>query len=213
MIVPQTDIAHRGTRYRRAMVTQTSTPDLRSYAGPVAAAAAEAALNGAWVAAGELPMPKRRLARVGLTAAVAALTGASTFLGMPSDERPEAAAGDNEFTEPDATDDMDDRDDRDDADGRDDDRPDEPDDPTEAETSPFRPLLDTTAGRIALGISVGIMLSSSFLRKRWLAGLSRSGHPHPHRALALRVAAVSFAAALPARLIEAREPAAKRTDC
>jgi hypothetical protein len=210
MIVPQTDIAHRSTRYRRAMVTQTSTPDLRSYAGPVAAAAAEAALNGAWVAAGELPMPKRRLARVGLTAAVAALTGASTFLGMPSDERPEAAAGDNEFSEPDASDDRDDPDatDRDDAD----DQPDEPDDPTEAESSPFRPLLDTTAGRIAIGISVGIMLSSSFLRKRWLAGLSRSGHPHPHRALALRVAAVSFAAALPARLIEAREPVAKRTD-
>jgi hypothetical protein len=45
------------------------------------------------------------------------------------------------------------------------------------------------------------------LEKRWLARLIRQGHPHPHRALGLRMAAVWAAASLPARLLTVRKQA------
>jgi hypothetical protein len=61
------------------------------------------------------------------------------------------------------------------------------------------PVLET----VAAGIAIAVMIGSSMLRKRWLAGLDRAGHANPQRALAVRVAAVSFAGTLPARLMEA----------
>ena len=57
----------------------------------------------------------------------------------------------------------------------------------------------------AVGISVGLVVGRRQLEKRWLAALTRAGHPHPHRALALRMGLLSFAGTLPGRLVEVRE--------
>jgi hypothetical protein len=58
--------------------------------------------------------------------------------------------------------------------------------------------------------SVGVALAGRRLERRWLARLIRQGHPHPHRALGLRMAAVWAAASLPARLLTARGQAGGR---
>jgi len=130
--------------------------------------------------AGELPPGKRRLARVGLTATIAAIgIGLSMLEPLPEEPSPE---DESMLTsdEPEA---------------------DSIDEPAEAEPPPVSPVVGTAAGSIA----VAIMIGSSLLQKRWLARLARSGHAHPHRSLALRVAVISFAGTLPARLMEVHE--------
>jgi len=60
---------------------------------------------------------------------------------------------------------------------------------------------------VALGaaavISTGMIVGRRRLERRWLAGLERAGHPHPYRALGLRVGLLSFAGTLPGRLVTA----------
>jgi hypothetical protein len=58
---------------------------------------------------------------------------------------------------------------------------------------------------VAIGVSVGWAVGRRQLEKRWLAALTRGGHPHPHRALALRMGLLSFAGTLPARLVKVHE--------
>jgi hypothetical protein len=58
---------------------------------------------------------------------------------------------------------------------------------------------------VSLGVSVGLMAGRRRLEKRWLAALARDGHPHPYRALALRMGLLSFAGTLPGRLVEVYE--------
>lgn len=57
----------------------------------------------------------------------------------------------------------------------------------------------------AIGLSVGLMVGRRQLEKRWLAALARAGHPHPHRALALRMGLLTFAGTLPSRLVKVHE--------
>jgi hypothetical protein len=45
------------------------------------------------------------------------------------------------------------------------------------------------------------------LRKRWLAKLTRDGHPHPTRALAVRMAAFEFAHQLALQIRDRRRAA------
>ena len=57
----------------------------------------------------------------------------------------------------------------------------------------------------AIAVSVGVAVGRRQLEKRWLGALTRAGHPHPHRALALRMGLLSFAGTLPARLVKVHE--------
>lgn len=58
------------------------------------------------------------------------------------------------------------------------------------------------AGVVAL--SVAAVAGRRLLEKRWLARLTRAGHPHPTRALAVRMAAVEFAGQLALQLPDVR---------
>jgi hypothetical protein len=176
------------------MVTHMSVPAFGEYAKILAAAAGDAAISGAWVLAGELPPRKRRLARVGMTAMTAAIgAGLSAGLEPPSDEDPRPAMADAPSIDPE----------EDEADEQADEQADDRvADPIEAQSPALRPLFVIAAS----GIPVAIMIGSSFLQKRWLAGRTSSGHPHPHRSLAVRVAAVAFAGTLVPRLLEAWAP-------
>ena len=61
----------------------------------------------------------------------------------------------------------------------------------------------------ASALSIGMIAGRRQLEKRWLARLTRAGHEHPHRALALRLGLLSVAATLPGKLLavhEARTP-------
>ncbi|MEV6494695.1 hypothetical protein AB0M20_39650, partial [Actinoplanes sp. NPDC051633] len=62
--------------------------------------------------------------------------------------------------------------------------------------------LAMTAGATLLGI--GSMIGRRHLEKRWLAALQESGHPHPYRALGVRMGLVATALALPGALRERR---------
>lgn len=55
----------------------------------------------------------------------------------------------------------------------------------------------------AAAISTGMVIGRRRLERRWLTGLERAGHPHPYRALGVRVGLLSFAGTLPGRLVKA----------
>ena len=57
----------------------------------------------------------------------------------------------------------------------------------------------------ALVYSLAMIVGSRRLERRWLAGLVRDGHPHPHRALAIRMGLLTMAGSLPSGLVDARE--------
>jgi hypothetical protein len=74
------------------------------------------------------------------------------------------------------------------------------------DAEPDRPRAERrmTASLAATGLAVGVYLGGRMLEKRWLTGLQRGGHPHPYRALGLRIGVLTAASALPARLLEVR---------
>jgi hypothetical protein len=57
----------------------------------------------------------------------------------------------------------------------------------------------------ALVYSLAMIVGSRRLERRWLAGLVRDGHPHPHRALAIRMGLLTMVGSLPSSLVDARE--------
>ncbi len=79
----------------------------------------------------------------------------------------------------------------------------------EEEPEPMvRPEIDARGLAVAAGavaISVGLAVQRRRLEKRWLAALIRDGHPHPHRAMAVRMGLLSIAGALPGQLIKVHE--------
>jgi hypothetical protein len=161
-----------------------------SYLRAAGSATLQGLLTGAWVAAGGLPPAKRRLARAGAVATLSALA----LIGERDDngERLTRAAL-SRWSETTPTP----------ASASADDEGQGPPQPI-----PVRRLAVTAAGA---GVSVGMIVGRRRLEKRWLAALTRDGHPHPHRALALRMGVLSFAGTLPGRLIRAYE-ARHRTD-
>jgi len=56
----------------------------------------------------------------------------------------------------------------------------------------------------AVVFSTAMIVGRRRMERRWLAGLERAGHPHPHRALAVRMGLLSFAGTLPGRLAKAQ---------
>ncbi|WP_229071004.1 hypothetical protein [Actinoplanes sp. DH11] len=157
-----------------------------SYPRAVATAALQAALSSTWIVARELSPAKRRLARAGTVAAV--LTAG--YLTAPSTEESDAEAevdlvvGANPFPAAEGAV-------RDDA-------PQVPFDKRKA-------LIG--AGVVAL--SVAAIAGRRQLEKRWLARLTQNGHPHPTRALAVRIAGLEFAVQLALQLADVRKARAQ----
>lgn len=156
------------------MATPTSRHALRAYTRAVGVATLQAAATGAWIAAGELPTTRRRLARAGLATAIAAQGILEGSAGSGTAARRA---------------------------------------PAERDPSPASPLAGTATGKpghrfavVALvSLSVALTVGSRRLQRQWLARLARGGHPHPHRALGARLAALSFVGTLPAELLRAHE--------
>lgn len=144
-----------------------------SYPRAVAKAALQAAFSGVWIAAAELSPAKRRLARLGTVAAAAAIT----YAASPKEPGPadEIVLADRPFAVTDPPP----------AAGEDE----------EAAAEPAFEVDKRTAIAAAgvLGLSAAMIVGRRRLEKRWLAGLTSGGHPHPTRALAVRMAAVEFA--------------------
>ncbi|HET6532663.1 MAG TPA: hypothetical protein VFH03_18915 [Actinoplanes sp.] len=69
------------------------------------------------------------------------------------------------------------------------------------ERRPVRKAALAASATFGLGMIVG----RRHLEKRWLDRLRRSGHEHPHRALALRMGLLSLAGTLGSRLIAVHE--------
>ncbi|MEV4636297.1 hypothetical protein AB0J80_03000 [Actinoplanes sp. NPDC049548] len=174
---------------------------MNTYVRAVGAAALQGLLTGVWVAAGELPPAKRRLSRAGAVVTLSAVASIRdwAFTDDPRDRQPSPRRSpDPAISSPPAT------------------------SPPPAASSPpavpapsaalgsadaplpisKKSLIVTGAG---IALSVGTMIGGRKLEKRWLAALHRDGHPHPHRALAVRMGLLSFAATLPRRLIRVRE--------
>jgi hypothetical protein len=65
----------------------------------------------------------------------------------------------------------------------------------------------------AVAASVGTAVAGRRLERRWLARLARQGHPHPHRALGVRMAVLYAVMVVPGRLLAVRHiaPVGSRT--
>jgi hypothetical protein len=169
----------------------------RPYLRTLADAGLDVGSVGAWIAAAELPPARRRLARGAVAAAIVAVAipgiraARSAAAGADEPAVPGAGSGlpyvDVGIQLP-------------------------ADDPSEDDPSLRRRAL--LAGAVGVGaltaavaVSVGVAMAGRQLERRWLARLTRQGHPHPHRALALRMAGLYAALTVPSRLIIVRQVA------
>ncbi|BCJ54087.1 hypothetical protein Asp14428_55620 [Actinoplanes sp. NBRC 14428] len=177
---------------------------MNSYARAVGAAALQGLLTGVWVAAGELPPAKRRLSRAG---AVVTLSGIASIRDWAFPEEPArrpaltaapgveagpgAKGGSGAGAGPGANTQA--------GNGV------EVEDGAGEGQGEVRPVSKgrLIAGGVGVAVSVVTMIGARRLEKRWLASLTRAGHPHPHRALGVRMGLISFAAAAPRGLIRA----------
>jgi hypothetical protein len=167
----------------------------RPYLRTLADAGLDVASVGAWIAAAELPPARRRLAR----GAVVAVMGAVAVPGIRAAWS--AVAGADEPAVPGAGSGL-------------------PfvdvgielpaDEPSEDDGSTRRRAV--RAGAVGVGVltagvavSVGLTMAGRKVERRWLARLTRHGHPHPHRGLALRMAGLYAALTVPSRLIIVRQ--------
>ncbi|MCA2218668.1 hypothetical protein [Jidongwangia harbinensis] len=150
----------------------------KTYAGAFSAAAIHAVSTGTWVAAGALSPGKRRALRAGVLLADMAI--AATQLAR---ERKSAPAEPRLLETPILLKDV---------------TAPEPGKPAD------RTLSQKTAV-VSMVLSGGLAIGGRQLQKRWLARLTRAGHPHPHRALGIRMGLLSVALALPSDLLEVAE--------
>jgi hypothetical protein len=157
-----------------------------SYPRAIAMAALQAALTSTWIAARELSPPRRRLARLGIVAAV----GGVSYLASPrsADPEPELVVGARPMLVAEGGPVVD------------------PDAFPEFAFDKRKAALTAAV----LGASAAAMFGRRQVEKRWLARLTRNGHPHPTRALAVRMAGLEFAGQLALQLAETRKAAAQR---
>ncbi|MEU4619976.1 hypothetical protein AB0G04_08340 [Actinoplanes sp. NPDC023801] len=148
-----------------------------SYPRAVATAALQACFSGTWIAARELSPARRRLTRLGAVAAVAAL-GYAVAPDQPEPE-PELVVADKPYlvTEPPA--------------------------PAAEPQVPFDKR-KAIIGAAVVGLSVATLVGRHQLEKRWLARLTRNGHRHPTRGLAVRMASIEFATTLVLQVADVR---------
>jgi hypothetical protein len=155
-----------------------------SYGRAVGLAALQAVFSSTWILARELSPAKRRLARASTFAAVTAVGYVLT--PKPSKEATEEAEQDLELVvgaQPFLA-----------SEGV----------PEDLEAEPPVPF-DKRKAALAVGavaLSVAAVVGRRQLEKRWLARLTRNGHPRPTRALAVRMAGVEFAGQLAIQFAE-----------
>jgi hypothetical protein len=159
---------------------------------PYLRALAEAGLDvtsvGAWVAAAELSPARRRLARAAMAAAIGAMA-VPAFRGITDEAEPPVPGARSGLPLVDAGIRL-------------------PEDPAEpGTTSRRRTVVIGAVLTTVAAASVGATVASRKLERRWLARLTRNGHPHPHRALAVRMAAVYAVLVVPSRLLAVRQAA------
>ncbi|MEU4558659.1 hypothetical protein AB0F72_09715 [Actinoplanes sp. NPDC023936] len=145
----------------------------------------QAVLSSTWIAARELSPAKRRIARAGTVAAVAAVGWVAAPKDSP-DDQVELAVGERPYLV---------------AEGAVASGGASPDSGSEAAFDKRKAALAVGA----IGIGVAAMVGRRQLEKRWLAKLTRNGHPHPTRALAVRMAGVEFAGQLAMQLNDVRK--------
>ncbi|GIJ79079.1 hypothetical protein SAMN05443287_101533 [Micromonospora phaseoli] len=166
----------------------------RLYLRALAEAGLDVASVGAWIAAAELPPARRRIAR----GALAAVTVAVAIPGVRAIRAD--VAGTAESVIPGARSGL-------------------PfvdagiripaGEPAGGDASARRQAV--LAGAVVLAtagaVSVGVAAAGRRLERRWLARLARHGHPHPHRALGVRMAALYAVVVVPSRLLAVRKAA------
>ncbi|MEU4692407.1 hypothetical protein [Actinoplanes sp. NPDC023714] len=153
-----------------------------SYGRAVGLAALQAALSSTWIAARELSPAKRRLARAGTVATMVAVGWVTAPKEEPAEEI-DLVVGATPFSVADGV---------------------PKTDAEEEEPPPFDKRKAALAAG-AIGIGVAAIVGRRQLEKRWLARLTRNGHAHPTRALAVRMAGVEFAAQLAMQLNDVRK--------
>ncbi len=144
----------------------------RGYAAAIGPAALQGLVSAGWVAAEELPAGARRLVRLGLSLALAAVGAA--LRDRAEDEGPPA-----------------------------------PQQPPRADPA-VTPARATAAALLVPALSLGPVLLRQRLEKRWLGQLTRGGHPHPHRVVALRIGLLSMAGTLASDLAKRHRPGVGR---
>jgi hypothetical protein len=166
----------------------------RLYLRALAEAGLDVGSVGAWVAAGELSPARRRLARGALVAVnvAVAIPGVRAIradvAGAGEPVIPGARSGlpfvDAGIRIPAG-------------------------EPAGGGTSAGRRAVQAGAVVLATGgaVSVGVAAAGRRLERRWLARLARHGHPHPHRALGVRMAALYAVVVVPSRLLAVRKAA------
>ncbi|GAB7045494.1 hypothetical protein [Catenuloplanes indicus] len=166
----------------------------RLYLRALAEAGFDVASVGAWIAAGALPPARRRLARGALVAATVAVAipGVRAIRadvhGAAEPVIPGARSGlpfvDAGIRVPAG----------------------EPS--GEKASARRRVVLAGAAGlATAVAVSAGAAMAVRRLERRWLERLTRQGHPHPHRALGVRMAALYSVVVVPSRLLAVRQAA------
>ena len=182
--------------YGREMTNIPIGAAWRPYLRALTETALDVASVGAWIAAAELPPTRRRLARGALAAATAAVAipgfrAARAAADTVGPATPGARSGlpvvDAGIKLP-------------------------VDEPSDPDTSPRRRAVLAGAVGVAVLItavtaSVGGAAAGRQLERRWLARLNRHGHPHPHRALAVRMAALYAVMVVPGRVLAVRRDA------
>ena len=132
----------------------------------LAGSTARAALTGVWTATAELPVAKRRAVRAGLF-------GTAALMATATGDRPRAGADGIVTPAP---------------------LPDP--NRTTTEATPAEPPLRAGAAAAGIGLSIAVYAGGKWLENLWLARLARNGHAHPHRALGVRMAALSLLTSL-----------------
>jgi hypothetical protein len=175
----------------------TSIPN-RPYVRALGEAGLDVASAGFWVAAAELSPARRRLARGALVAAAVAVALPAFRAGrdaVADDAEPPAPGARSGLPYVDAGIRLP-------ADSFDPDPdPDSALDPAQRRRIALAGVVLTTV----VAASVGAAVAGRRLERRWLARLVRNGHPHPHRALGVRMAAVYAAVVVPSRLLAVRQ--------
>lgn len=186
----ETSVRVGGVRYSRPMARRDSVRGPRTYARAVTFAGLQSVLTGAWVAAAELPPGRRRLARAGIVAAIATSGAAGGDFAFKPPGAPEPAArqaGTSDAGAPAGV-------------------------PASGSPPAGQPELWMPGTAVAVGVSLStaLLLGSKRLQRRWLDRLARGGHRHPHRALGVRIAALSFVGSLPAEVLQVHEARRRR---
>jgi hypothetical protein len=168
-----------------------------SYPRAAAMAALQAALSGTWIAAADLTPARRRLTRAGAVAVI----GAIGYAVSPSRaERPSDGPVSLRLIAPESEHSLGIA------------APDLSSPVAKPPAGPEPVTFDRRKAAVTaavMGLSVAAFAGRRVVETRWRARLAAAGHPHPTRALAVRMAGVEFAVQLALQVTDARRTGRK----